>query len=147
MGMVINLIFEKKMLIFLARIPKETTPSDIIDFLNPVLKGGFFMRKGIIHSLEIMIYPNSDAKTAPHYGLVRIEPNSVARRVIHKLNRKPLNGKLINVREYYYRDWHNDPRIIHKSLYTKMFQNRRQGERRHHQLQELMPHNERDVDT
>lgn len=123
------------MLILLSKIPKNTTRSDIINFLNPVLKGGFFARKGMIKSLEVMIYKDSNADISPYHGLVRIEPDSVAKRAISKLNRKPLKGKHITVREYHYRSWRNDPRITNKMLYTKFHEDRRLVERRLNKLE------------
>ncbi len=123
------------MLIFLARIPNDTTETDIINFLNPVLKGGLFFRKGMIKSLEIMLYQDDETELALYHALVRIEPDNVAQRVITKLNRKPLKGKHILVREYQIRSWHNDPRLVDKLPYPTTPQERRTHERRKHQLQ------------
>ena len=121
------------MLIFLANIPKNTTKRDIIDFLNPVIKNGLFPKKGIIESLEILIYEDSNSTTSPHFGLVRIEPDSAANRAIKKLNKTPLKGKRITVREYCVRSWRNDPRAKTQNLWGN-FQNRRRGERRQNKL-------------
>ncbi len=64
-----------------------------------------------------------------YHALVTIEPDSVGERVIRQLNRKPIVGKRIAVREYMHRSWHNDPRmnIKNKSFGTN---ERRKGERR-----------------
>ena len=124
------------MLIFLARIPQNTNKSNIINFLNPAVKGGLFFKSGIIKSLKIMRYRDIDANLSPRHCLVRIEPDTVAQRVIGKLNRKIVNGKRINVREFKTRDWRRDPRNKNKAAAIH-FQDRRVSERRQNELTEL----------
>ena len=122
--------------IILVRIPADTTPHDITHFLEPILKGGLFVRKGIIEKIEIQILHDEWIQTTEHHGLVKIEPDAAAQRVIKKLNRKAINGKHIAVREYHIRNWHNDPRLRPKPLNLK-FSGRRKGDRRRTHLQVL----------
>lgn len=124
------------MQIILVRIPADTTPNDIAHFLEPVLKGGLFVRKGIIEKIEIQILHDERSQTSEYHGLVKIAPDVAAERVITKLNRKALNGKHIAVREYHLRNWHNDPRLKSDPLNLK-FPDRRKGDRRRKHLQIL----------
>ena len=122
--------------IILVRIPADTTPHDIADFLEPALKRSFFVRKGIIEKIEIQIFHDSWINAKEYHGLVKIEPDTAARRVIKKLNRKAINGKHIAVREYHIRNWHNDPRLRHTPFNLK-FSDRRKADRRRTHLQVL----------
>ncbi|MGR9115712.1 MAG: hypothetical protein ACU85E_08095 [Gammaproteobacteria bacterium] len=122
--------------IILVRIPAETTKNDIIHFFEPVLKKGFFVRKGIIEHIEIKIIHDSSLNAMEFHGLVKIKPDVVALKAIKKLNRKVINGKHIAVREYHFRNWQNDPRL--KPLPTNLkFRDRRKEDRRRNHLHEV----------
>ncbi len=99
------------MIVFLQRIPQEARIEDIIDFIQPVLKGGMFKKSGQIAKIEIVILKDSVANKMEYHAQVTIEPDAVAGRVIAQLNRKPILGKHIAVREFVYRLWKNDRRI------------------------------------
>ena len=118
--------------IILVRIPPDTTPYDIAHFLDNALKGSLFARKGIIEKIEIQILQDNRTNTMEYHGLVTIEPDTAAQRVIKKLNRKAFNGKHIAVREYHIRTWHNDPRLIPKPLNFKFPDHRNKDRRRSH---------------
>lgn len=101
------------MLVFFRRIPANTRHHDIKDFIKPALKSKLlnpFTRQGEILDIKFMVMKDNDLNALEHHSIVNIEPDSAALRVIKKLNRKPLKGKPINVRQYFYRSWHNDPR-------------------------------------
>ncbi|MFI3121793.1 MAG: hypothetical protein QX203_17630 [Methylococcaceae bacterium] len=98
------------MKIILSKVPVAATQYDVINFLNSVLKYAFFFRQGTIESLEAMFYKDKSTQRIEHYYLVDISPDSAAQKVIDKLNRKPIKGKRINVREFYDRTWRNDRR-------------------------------------
>ena len=115
--------------IILVRIPEHTTLSDIAAFLEPVLKKGLFVRKGMIETIDIQIIYDGKTSVTEYHGLVRIDPDAAARRAIAKLNRKIINGKHIAVREYVLRNWHNDRRLRVKRVSPK-FPDRRQIDRR-----------------
>ena len=123
------------MLILLARVPDGTTEDDVLDFLDPVLKGGFFVRKGLVESIEIVWVPNGLSGKIDSHCVVRISPESAGQRVIKKLNRKSINGKHIAVREYFIRNWHNDRRLASNRLQTGS--DRRRFERRRSGIREL----------
>ena len=66
--------------------------------------------KGRIVNVKIVRFLDSNTKALEYHGLVRIEPDKLAQKVIKRLNRKPFKGVRINVREYRIRSWHNDRR-------------------------------------
>jgi hypothetical protein len=117
------------MLIFLARIRPDTTKQDIVNFVSPVLKGGLFAPNGVLKNVEIMVLRDNRTNATEYYAIVQVEPDKVSLRVIHQLNRKKLNGKPINVRQYYIRNRENDPRLKNKYPDLKI-KERRLSERR-----------------
>jgi hypothetical protein len=117
------------MVIFLRRIPAETKKEDIFEFIEPVLKGGLFKKSGYITHINILILRDTVINKNEHHALVTVEPDSVAKRVIEKLNRKPIRGKHIALHEYVYRLWHNDPRT-HRKRWSSRHEERRQSDRR-----------------
>ena len=120
------------MQIILVRIPPDTTLYDITQFLEPVLKKGFFVRKGVIENIEIKIIHDANANVTEYHGLVRIEPDAAAKRAVNKLNRKAINGKHIAVREYHTRNWHNDLRLATNPVNLKFLDRRKVDRRRPH---------------
>jgi len=117
------------MIIFLTRIPADTKRDDIIEFIEPILKGGLFKKSGYIRKINILILKDTVANKLEYHALVTVEPDKVAERVIKQLNRKPINGKHIAVREYVLRNWHNDPRVsMHQ--WNEEFKDRRNADRR-----------------
>jgi hypothetical protein len=125
------------MLIFLARIQPNTTKRDIVDFISPVLKGGLFASKGVLKNIEIMVLRDSRTNATENHAIVQVEPDKVALRVIHKLNRKKLKGKPINVRQYHIRNRENDPRLKNQYPESKIKEKRLGEQRRRDSLERL----------
>jgi len=92
------------MLVFLRNIPGNTLRSDIVKFISPVVKGGFFSAKGEIKLIKIFALKDKVIKIVEHHALVCIEPDDVALRVINKLNNAHFKGKRITVRQYHTRE-------------------------------------------
>lgn len=133
----INVVVANKMIIFIRRIPANTRKQDIIDFIEPALKGGLLKKSGHIETIKILIFRDTHTKILEYHCLVTIEPEVVANRVIKKLNRKAFKGKHIAVREYFHRSWHNDPRVnMHE--WNEELKNKRQADRRRPRL-EVIP--------
>ena len=99
------------MIVILKNISANTRKQDIKNFITPVVKGGWFEKKGKILGISILSQRNLRTRMISQHGLVNIEPNDVAERVIKKLNKKLLVGKYIAVAEYKKRDPKNDPRL------------------------------------
>lgn len=117
------------MIIFFRRIPADTQPHEIAHFLEPVLQGKIFQKDGFIEHIKIMISTQPQKEKPNYHCLVSINPDSAAKRVIIKLNRKVFKGRHIVIREYEHRLWQNDPRVnMHE--WNEELSNKRKGERR-----------------
>lgn len=118
------------MIVILSKIPPETTYQDIIEFIEPALKTSCFSKKGFIEEVKILMINDSDKEIVEYHGLIRINPDSSAKKVIKLLNRKPILGKRIAVREYHYRSWHNDTRENSNNRLGKILHRRSNSRRR-----------------
>lgn len=110
------------MIIILVNLPDNTNKKEIEDFIRPAIKGGH------IGSIAIIVQKKPKTHEIKYHGLVRITPDSVAKRAVESLNKEQINGRHIDVHEYRARYWHNDPRII--STRSSQLRNMRQRERR-----------------
>jgi len=99
------------MILILRRIPQNTTKREIVDFLAPVLKGGFFKKSGHIDNVNILVLKDNRRNTIEYHGIATIDSDIAASRAIKRLNRTEFKNRTILVREYFYRSWHNDPRV------------------------------------
>ena len=117
------------MIVFLRRIPADTNKYEILHFIRPALRSHIFSKKGEIKNIKVFAITDTEKNTVEYHGLVRIEPEAVAEKVIKKLNRQTINGKNIAVREYHLRNWHNDPRLKLKNARLS-FPDRRKADRR-----------------
>lgn len=118
------------MIIILRRIPQNTKESEIIEFISPVLKGGLLKKTGHIENVKILVLKDNQRGTIEYHGLVTIDPDSAANRVIKKLNRKLFKNRIIMVREYFYRSWHNDPRVNMHQWNEELDDKRKKNRRR-----------------
>jgi len=125
---------ESCMYVFFRNIPAQTTNSDLIKYIDPVLKWGWFRKRGTIEKVRIIHQKVRGTNISEYHGLVIIQPDAVAEKVIRRLNRKMFLGRHIAVREYHRRVWHNDPRIKHNSHDPEML-NQRKGDRRRKNLE------------
>lgn len=117
------------MIVFFRRIPEQTNSQDIIDLVEPIVTGRIYQKSGYIEDIKFLTLKDTQTKALEFHALVSIDSDIAAERVIKKLNRKLFNGKHIAVREYHYRNWHNDPRInMHE--WNEELANKRKLERR-----------------
>jgi hypothetical protein len=116
------------MIIILKNIPAKTKKQDIKNFITPAVNGSWLSKRGEIQNISMLSRKNICTHDIQYHSLVDIVPDSVAKRVIKKLNRKFIVGKCIAVCEYKLRNWHNDPRIIRNT--NKRLNNRRSTDRR-----------------
>ncbi|NOQ76753.1 MAG: hypothetical protein GQ475_02965 [Methylococcaceae bacterium] len=122
------------MILILRRIPKSTTKREIVDYLTPALKGGLFKKSGHIDNVNILVLKDNRRNTIEYHGLVTIDSDAAASRAIKLLNRKQFKNRTILVREYFYRSWHNDPRVnMHQ--WNDELANKRKGNRRRARLE------------
>ena len=126
------------MFIILVRVHPNTTKLNIINFISPYLKGGLFAPNGVLGNINIMVLRDSLTKATEYYAIVQVGPDDkTSLRVIHKLNRKKLNGKPINVRQYHIRNRNNDPRLKNKCPAAPIIKEKRLSERRRDLLEKL----------
>lgn len=118
------------MIIFLRRIPATTQLSDLLEFVRPAIKGGLFRKPGRIVGVSILELQDKRFRALEFHGLITVEPDAVAVRAIKRLKGQRFKGKLVVVRQYVQRDWHNDPRQNHKITVTQHLSDRRKVCRR-----------------
>lgn len=114
------------MILILKRISEDTIVADIEAFFDPALKGGWLSRSGRIHQIRIQKLSQSGIDKVEYNALVDVRPDSVAKRAVKQLNRKP-----VNVGFFAERNLGNDRRV---SRYSKS-DDRRKADRRRQQLQ------------
>lgn len=102
------------MILFLRKIPANTKFGELADFVAPALKGGLLRKSGRIVKVEILALHDTRLNVHEFHGLVTVEPDSAGLRAIKLLKGRRFKDKLIVVRQYFHRSWHNDPRQSHK---------------------------------
>lgn len=130
------------MIVFLRNIPDKTKNSDIIAFVEPAMKVRWFAKKGVIENIKILQLKDSRTKNSEYHGLVTINSDVIAEKVIKRLNRKIFLGKHIAVRRFLRRNWDNDPRGNYR-VKPSLNSEKRASDRRRMQMEEVadMSHN------
>lgn len=118
------------MILFIRKIPASSKLSDLIEFVEPAIKGGLFRRAGAIINVRILALRDVRLRTVEFHGLVTIEPDVVALKAIKKLKGRRFKGKFVIVRQYFQRDWHNDLRQPHQARAGLQERERRVADRR-----------------
>lgn len=129
------------MMVFFRNIHKDTVRSEIIDFITPAIKGGFFKAKGEIKSVRILGLREKNFNSFEYHALAAIEPDTVALRAIRKLHGQLFKGKRIAVRQYYIRNTRNDKRAVPTSTDWELKDKRKLATRRRDLeiIEEMMP--------
>jgi hypothetical protein len=130
------------MILFLRKISATTHYDDIASLIEPVLKGGLLSRrKGQIRNVQMLIIKDNARSTLEYHGLVTVEPDEIAEKVIEKLSKRLFQGRVIEVRPYIYRSWKNDPRT-NKQPPNFVLICERKGDRRRRNLEKkIINHN------
>lgn len=113
------------MMLIFKRISEGTGVPDIEAFVAPALKGGWFRKSGRLQSVVIQMHRETETAGREYHAVVWVEPDQVARRVIKRLNRKPLNGKPVEIAEMKVRHHSNDRAGRYQSLYDLRYVCRR----------------------
>ncbi|WP_221895307.1 RNA-binding protein [Bathymodiolus japonicus methanotrophic gill symbiont] len=71
----------------------------------------WFSKKAAILDVKVVHLQEVGLEHSEFHGLVSIEPDAAAEKVIKRLNKKTFMGRPVVVREYHRRDWHNDLRV------------------------------------
>jgi len=126
------------MLVFFRNIPPTTRKIDLVEFITPAFNFNFvdkfFRSPGVIIDIKLVTLLDKDKNTLNVHGIVKINPDDAAERVIKRLNRKTVNGRRISVREYQARSGKNDPRGACRDIPQEML-HRRKGDRRRKNLE------------
>lgn len=125
------------MIIFLKKIPANTLPSELHDFVAPALKGGLFLASGRIIRAEILLIQNKTTKLFDFHGLIHVDSEAAGKRAIARLKGKLFKKRAIQVKEYIVRSWHNDPRQ-NEERPPEHIRNMRNKDRRSHQKVEII---------
>ena len=123
------------MIVFFRRIPEGTIRQDLIDLLEPILKGKVFQKSGQIEDIKFLTLKDTQTNEIEVHALVSVNSDTAAKRVIKKLNKTAFKGKHIAVREYLHRSWHNDPRINMHEWNRELAENRKSDRRGHKRKQ------------
>ncbi len=123
------------MIIILKRIPENTIKADIIEYLSPTVKGKVFQKAGVIERILIKAIKDPKTHIVEYHGIVVIDSEDVANRVIKKFNRKVFKGKNIAISQYHKRSWQNDHRL-EADLNSDGLKSKRKFDRRRFGLKE-----------
>lgn len=99
--------------LFVRRIPTHSSKKDLREFVERSIPWFWRMRIGKgVHVVKTNVLTITDAYTRSMecHGLITIEPDAIADKLIARLNLKHFNGKRVLVRRYYIRDPKNDRR-------------------------------------
>ena len=125
------------MIIFLRKIPVNTRYSDIVEFIEPALDGGLFKHSGRINKIEILVLRDVQLKTLEFHALITVEPDAVGFRALKSLKGKRFKDRLLIVRQYFHRSWHNDPRQHYQALAPDVAEKRVSDRRRGKNLERV----------
>jgi hypothetical protein len=120
------------MIVFLRRVPLDITLDEILEFLEPAVKGGIFERKGEVAEVKLLELRDLQSHLVECHAVVHIKPDPVAARVIERLHGQMLRGKRIALHEYVVRNWKNDRRIHVPKPGEIKHERRSRGEPRRH---------------
>jgi hypothetical protein len=84
---------------------------------------------------DILTIIDKATKEAEFHGLVTLEPDSIAEKMINRLNLRHFKGRRVAVRRYHVRDPHNDRRKRQDEATTLKFKDQRFRDRRRVQLE------------
>ncbi|CAD6878837.1 hypothetical protein [Methylomonas albis] len=99
------------MIIFVRNIPANSQISELQEYVAAAVKRNFFFRSGRILKTEILVIQDTRAKAYEFHGMVHVDSDRAGARAIQKLKGRRFKNKLVMVREYKFRSWHNDRRL------------------------------------
>ncbi len=97
----------------LTRLAPGTAVGDVVAFLRNGVKRRFFLpvrEAPTIRGCQIIRIVNEDSGDDDYIALVQVTPATAALRAIQRVNRTPLRGRVVEVREYRNRSSRNDRR-------------------------------------
>lgn len=118
------------MLIFIRNIPESTLTRELVEFVAPALRSVVPLKSGKVVSAEILVLFDNRTKLLEYHGLVGVDSEKAGRRAVRKLNGTRFHGRMVMVREYVTRSWHNDRRHDHAEAVDTFGKGLRKGDRR-----------------
>ena len=125
------------MKIFIRKIPEDTKSSELERLLMPFLKKGLvypFRANGKITRKSVIVQVDEQQNVIAHHGLVTVEPDIAAKRMLKRMHRTTIKGRRVIVREFNERSWQNDRRSHKFQKQSRIIKNQRYLERRLHAL-------------
>ncbi len=99
------------MIIFVRNIPANSQISELQAFVASAVKRNFFFRSGRVLKSEILVMQDMRTKAYEFHGMVHVDSDLAGARAIQQLKGRRFKNKLVMVREYKFRSWHNDRRL------------------------------------
>lgn len=127
------------MIIFIRKIPEDTTISELMQFVEPSLKS-WFARRGTVIDVQILVLRNRQSGAIEYHGLVNVVPDKAAERAVKRLKRQIFRGMKRMVRPYVTRSWHNDPRQYYPQHVDAKVIEKRIADRRRTRNLEVLGH-------
>lgn len=118
------------MILFVRNIPASSHPSELQQYVASAVKRNFLFRSGRILKCEILVLQDKRTKAFEFHGMVHVDSDKAGERAIQQLKGKRFKNKLVMVREYKFRTWHNDRRLRHGSVSEKIAEKRLTDRRR-----------------
>ncbi|MEY4718308.1 MAG: hypothetical protein RL563_926 [Pseudomonadota bacterium] len=118
------------MLIFIRNIPESTLTRELVEFVAPALRSVVPLKSGKVLSAEILVLFDKRTRITEYHGLVDVDSEKAGRRAVRKLNGTRFHGRMVMVREYVTRSWHNDRRHDHAEAVDAFGKGMRKGDRR-----------------
>lgn len=121
------------MILFLQHIPANTRPTELYDYISPIVTDGALQLDRILQA-DILIIQDKITNTLEYHGLVHLDSKATGLRALQALADPTLNEQAIAIREYSQRNPLNDRRRNDDEM-QKPFIEQRQGDRRREQLE------------
>ncbi|AMK78421.1 MULTISPECIES: hypothetical protein [Methylomonas] len=99
------------MIIFVRNIPANSQISELQEYVASAVKRNFFFRSGRVLKSEILVIQDTRTKAYEFHGMVHVDSDRAGARAIQQLKGRRFKNKLVMVREYKFRSWHNDRRL------------------------------------
>jgi len=123
-------------IIFIRNIGMDASHIDILDFIESGMNTADFLDKEFIGDIEIMQLKDPMTNKFEFHGLITVEPDVLAHKLIDELNNTLLLENAVKLREYAQRDKKNDPRLKYRPV--KAIEEKRKADRRRSDLDILI---------
>jgi len=103
-------------IIFIRNIGMDAGHIDILDFIESGMTSTDFVDKEFIGDIEIMQLKDPMTNKFEFHGLITVEPEILALKLIDELNNTLLLNNAVKLREFVTRDKVNDPRLKYRPV-------------------------------